>query len=141
MADNEKKSGVKKTASGLQYKVLAEGKGSAPKASDTVKVHYKGTLLDGSEFDSSYTRGQPATFPVGGVIKGWTEALQLIKPGAKYQLWIPSELAYGEHGSGEKIGPNSTLAFEVELLGIEKPAEKASAKQVPAEAPPADQVK
>ena len=128
LADNAKKSGVKKTASGLQYKVMTEGKGEAPKATDTVKVNYRGTLLDGSEFDSSYGRGQPATFPVNGVIKGWTEALQLMKPGAKYQLWIPAELAYGERGTGDKIGPNATLSFEVELLAIEKPAEKAPAK-------------
>lgn len=124
LEDNKKKDGVKTTPSGLQYKVLAEGKGDAPKATDTVKTHYKGTLIDGTEFDSSLKRGQPATFPVNGVIKGWTEALQLMKPGAKYQLFIPSELAYGERGAGEQIGPNATLVFEVELIEIVKQEEK-----------------
>lgn len=129
LAENGKKSGVKTTASGLQYKVLTEGKGEAPKATDTVSVNYKGTLLDGTEFDSSYKRNKPATFAVGGVIKGWTEALQVMKPGAKYELWIPSELAYGERGAGEQIGPNSTLHFEVELLSIEKKEEKKEEKK------------
>lgn len=127
LEENKKKDGVKTTASGLQYKMTAEGKGDAPKPTDTVKVHYKGTLIDGTEFDSSHKRGQPATFPVNGVIKGWTEALQLMKPGSKATLWIPSDLAYGEHGAGENIGPNSTLIFEVELISIEKPAAAAAA--------------
>lgn len=120
LADNVKKDGVKTTPSGLQYKVITEGKGDAPKAADTVTVNYKGTLLDGTEFDSSYKRNKPATFAVGGVIKGWTEALQVMKPGSKYELWIPADLAYGERGAGEQIGPNSTLHFEVELVSIEK---------------------
>jgi FKBP-type peptidyl-prolyl cis-trans isomerase FklB len=119
LADNAKKPGVKTTASGLQYEVIKEGTGPTPKASDTVKVNYKGTLLSGKEFDSSYKRGEPAVFPVDGVIKGWTEALQLMKVGAKYRLVIPASLAYGERGAGNVIGPNSTLVFEVELLGIE----------------------
>jgi FKBP-type peptidyl-prolyl cis-trans isomerase FklB len=137
--ENAKKSGVKKTASGLQYKVNSEGKGESPKATDTVKVNYKGTLLDGTEFDSSYKRGKPAEFPVNGVIKGWTEALQMMKPGAKYELWIPADLAYGDRGAGDKIGPNSTLHFEVELLEIVKqpPAEaKAGEPAAPAAATP-----
>lgn len=123
LAENAKKPGVKTTKSGLQYKVLKEGKGEAPKATDKVTTNYRGTLIDGTEFDSSYKRGEPATFPVNGVIKGWTEALQLMKPGAKWQLWVPADLGYGEGGAGDKIGPNATLAFEVELLEIEK-AEK-----------------
>jgi FKBP-type peptidyl-prolyl cis-trans isomerase FklB len=134
LATNAKKDGVKTTASGLQYKVLTEGKGNAPKASDTVKVNYRGTLIDGTEFDSSYKRGQPAQFPVGGVIKGWTEALQLMKPGGKMQIWVPSDLAYGANGAGALIGPNATLAFEVELLGIEAPQPAASAASQPAAA-------
>src|SRR5206468_4108344 len=111
------KKGVKSTASGLQYEVLSEGKGTSPKATDTVKVNYRGSLLDGTEFDSSYKRGQPAEFPVNGVIKGWTEALQMMKPGAKWKLYIPANLAYGEHGR-PGIPPNSMLTFEVELLEI-----------------------
>src|SRR5205085_2129731 len=99
-----------------------EGNGTPPKESDTVEVNYRGTLIDGTEFDSSYKRGEPATFPVNRVIKGWTEALQLMKPGAKYQLFIPSNLAYGPGGTGGDIGPNSTLIFEVELLSV-KPGE------------------
>lgn len=126
LADNKKKDGVKTTASGLQYKVLKEGSGSSPGPTDTVTVNYRGTLIDGSEFDSSYKRGEPATFPVGGVIKGWTEALQLMKKGAKYQLFIPASLAYGERGAGGEIGPNSTLIFEVELVDI-KPGGAAGA--------------
>jgi len=122
LAENAKKTGVTTLASGLQYQVLSEGEGTPPAASDTVTVHYRGTLIDGSEFDSSYRRGQPATFPLDRVIPGWTEGLQLMRPGAKYQLFVPSELAYGERGGGSKIGPNSTLVFEVELLSV-KPAE------------------
>jgi FKBP-type peptidyl-prolyl cis-trans isomerase FklB len=121
LAENGKKEGVKTTASGLQYKVLKEGTGESPKATDTVVTNYKGTLLDGTEFDSSYKRNEPATFPVNRVIPGWTEALQLMKPGAKYQLFIPSKLAYGERGAGRDIGPNATLIFEVELLSIKPP--------------------
>jgi FKBP-type peptidyl-prolyl cis-trans isomerase len=116
---NSKKDGVTTTASGLQYKSLAAGDGKKPTASDTVKVHYKGTLIDGTTFDSSYDRGEPAVFPVGGVIAGWTEALQLMNVGDKFELTIPSDLAYGPNGSGPAIGPNATLVFEVELLGIQ----------------------
>jgi FKBP-type peptidyl-prolyl cis-trans isomerase FklB len=121
LAENKSKEGVKTTASGLQYKVLKEGSGASPKETDTVVTNYKGTLLDGTEFDSSYKRNEPATFPVNRVIKGWTEALQLMKPGAKYQLFIPAALAYGERGAGRDIGPNATLIFEVELLSIKPP--------------------
>lgn len=121
LTTNKTAEGVKTTESGLQYKVITEGTGSIPKSTDTVITHYKGTLIDGTEFDSSYKRGQPATFPVTGVIKGWTEALQLMKTGSKWQLFIPSALAYGERGAGQNIGPNSTLIFEIELLEIKKP--------------------
>jgi FKBP-type peptidyl-prolyl cis-trans isomerase FklB len=103
----------------LQYKKLISGNGEKPKASDTVKVHYRGTLIDGTVFDSSYDRGEPAVFPVNGVIAGWVEALQLMNVGDKYELTIPSDLAYGAQGSGPVIGPDATLVFEVELLGIE----------------------
>ncbi len=119
LAENKAKEGVKTTASGLQYKVEKEGTGAAPKATETVKVNYRGTTIDGKEFDSSYKRGEPATFPVNRVIKGWTEALQLMKVGSKYKLFIPADLAYGERGAGADIGPDSTLIFDVELLGIE----------------------
>ncbi len=112
---NKSKPGVQVTASGLQYKVINAGSGASPKVTSTVKVHYRGTLIDGTEFDSSYKRGQPAEFAVGQVVKGWTEALQLMKKGAKYQLTIPSELAYGGRDSGQ-IPANSVLNFEVELL-------------------------
>ena len=131
LAENAKKAGVKTTATGLQYEVLTEGKGDAPKATDTVTVHYKGTLINGETFDSSYDRGQPVSFPLQNVIPGWTEGLQLMKPGAKYKFVIPSALAYGERGAGAKIGPNSTLVFEVELLNLGE-AKPADAK--PAEA-------
>ena len=117
---NKAKEGVKSTESGLQYKVITAGTGATPKATDTVVTHYKGTLIDGTEFDSSYKRNTPATFPVNGVIKGWTEALQLMKVGAKWQLFIPAELAYGERGAGAEIGPNQVLIFEIELLEIKK---------------------
>lgn len=122
LKENAQKPGIKTTASGLQYKVISEGSGPRPKESDVVKVHYRGTLLDGTEFDSSYKRNQPAVFQLKGVIKGWTEALQLMKVGSKYQLFLPSNLAYGENGAGQVIGPNATLIFEVELLSIEKAA-------------------
>lgn len=116
---NKARKGVSVTSSGLQYEVVKEGAGASPKATDTVKVHYRGTLISGTEFDSSHKRGEPATFPVNRVIPGWTEALQLMKVGSVYKLYIPSDLAYGERGAGRDIGPNSTLIFEVELLGIE----------------------
>jgi FKBP-type peptidyl-prolyl cis-trans isomerase FklB len=125
LAENKAKPGVKTTASGLQYKVEKEGSGTPPKETDTVVVNYRGTLIDGTEFDSSYKRGEPATFPVNRVIKGWTEALQLMKPGAKYQLVIPSDLAYGPAGTGGDIGPNATLIFEVELMSA-KPGESSA---------------
>ena len=118
LAENKKKEGVKALPSGLQYKVITEGTGKSPKATDTVTVNYKGTLIDGTEFDSSYRRGQPVSFPVNGVIAGWTEALQLMKEGSKWQLFIPSNLAYGEKGAGNTIGPNAVLIFEVELISI-----------------------
>lgn len=116
--ENAKKDGVVTTATGLQYEVLKEGSGDSPKETDNVTVHYHGTLIDGTVFDSSVDRGQPATFPVNGVIPGWVEALQLMNPGAKYKLFIPSNLAYGERGAGGAIGPNATLVFEVELISI-----------------------
>ena len=120
LAENKKKAGVKTLPSGLQYQVLKEGKGEKPKASDTVKANYKGTLINGTEFDNSEKRGEPATFPLQNVIPGWTEALQLMPVGSKWRLFIPSDLGYGERGAGNLIGPNSTLIFDVELLGIEK---------------------
>lgn len=120
LAENAQKEGVKTTASGLQYKVITEGSGASPTAADEVTVHYRGTLINGEEFDSSISRGQPVTFPLGNVIEGWTEGVQLMKPGAKYQFFIPSKLAYGDRGAGVKIGPNETLIFEVELLEVKK---------------------
>jgi FKBP-type peptidyl-prolyl cis-trans isomerase len=117
LTENKKKEGVKTLPSGLQYKVIKEGTGKTPKATDTVVTQYKGTLIDGKEFDSSYKRGEPATFPVTGVIRGWTEALQLMKEGSTWQLVVPPELAYGEQGAGP-IGPNATLIFEVELVSV-----------------------
>jgi FKBP-type peptidyl-prolyl cis-trans isomerase FklB len=117
---NKKKEEVQTLPSGLQYKVLKAGAGKKPTATDTVTVHYRGTLIDGKEFDSSYRRGKPATFPVNGVIPGWTEALQLMEEGAKWELFIPSNLAYGERSAGGDIGPNATLIFEVELISIEQ---------------------
>lgn len=125
LAANKAKPGVTVTASGLQYKILSTGTGPKPAATDSVTVHYKGTLLDGTEFDSSYKRGQPATFGVGGVIKGWTEALQLMNAGSKWELFIPPDLAYGEQGR-PNIPPNSLLVFEVELLTNAPPAPSAA---------------
>lgn len=118
LAENKKKSGIVSLPSGLQYKVIKMGTGPKPKATDKVTVHYKGTLIDGTEFDNSYTRGEPATFNVNQVIKGWTEALQLMPVGSKWIIYLPPDLAYGEQGAGEVIEPNSTLIFEVELLKI-----------------------
>jgi len=140
-AQNKAKPGVTTTASGLQYKVLTTGAGPKPSASDTVICQYRGTLIDGKEFDSSYKRGQPAQFPVTGVIKGWTEALQMMPVGSKWQLVLPPSLAYGDRGAGPDIGPNSTLVFEVELVGIApkpetKPDAKAEPKADPAPAKP-----
>ncbi len=119
LTENAKKDGVKTTASGLQYQVIKSGSGKTPGKKDTVKVHYHGTLIDGTVFDSSVDRGEPISFPVDGVIPGWTEALQLMKEGDKWKIFIPANLAYGERGAGEKIAPNSTLVFEVELLAVE----------------------
>jgi len=140
LEDNKKKPGVKTTASGLEYKVEKEGTGAQPKPTDTVTVNYRGTLIDGTEFDSSYKRGQAATFPVSGVIKGWTEALQLMKVGSKYQVVVPSNLAYGERAVSPEIGPNATLIFEVELLDAKPPptpAPQGAPKTSPAAAPKA----
>ena len=120
LAENKKKEGVKTLPSGLQYKVVKAGTGKKPKLTDTVTTHYRGTLIDGTEFDSSYRRGQPVSFPVAGVIPGWTEALQLMEEGAKWQLFIPPNLAYGERGGGRDIGPNATLIFEIELISIQE---------------------
>lgn len=137
LEENKKKPNIKTTESGLQYEVLTEGSGDSPKATDRVKTHYKGTLINGTEFDSSYSRNEPATFPLQGVIKGWTEALQLMKPGAKWKIFLPPELGYGERGSPPKIGPQAALIFEIELLEIlaepkteapEAPAAKAQTK-------------
>jgi len=118
LEENKKKPDIKTTADGLQYQVIAEGNGNPPKETDMVEVNYRGTLINGTEFDSSYKRGKPAKFPVNRVIKGWTEGLQLMKPGAKYKFYIPPELAYGERGAGSEIPPESTLVFDVELLGV-----------------------
>jgi len=119
LAANKGKEGVVTLPSGLQYKILTAGTGPKPTTSDSVVCNYKGTLLNGTEFDSSYKRGEPATFPVTGVIKGWTEALQLMPVGSKWQLFVPSDLAYGERSPSPEIGPDSTLVFEVELLSIQ----------------------
>lgn len=120
LADNKNKPGVKTTPSGLQYTVISEGTGPKPTASSTVKVHYTGKLIDGTTFDSSVDRGEPIEFPLNGVIKGWTEGVQLMSKGSKYKFFIPSDLAYGDRGAGNAIGPNETLIFEVELLDIVK---------------------
>ena len=119
LAENAKREGVKVTESGLQYEILEPSLGQKPKATDTVRVHYEGTLIDGTVFDSSYKRGESITFPLNGVIKGWTEALQLMSIGSKYKFFIPYQLAYGEHGAGASIPPYAALIFTVELLGIE----------------------
>jgi FKBP-type peptidyl-prolyl cis-trans isomerase FklB len=120
LADNAKKPGVKILPSGLQYIVITEGTGKQPSATDMVTVHYRGTLINGTEFDSSYKRGQAASFPLNQVIKGWTEGVQLMKEGAKYRFFIPPQLAYGPRGAGALIGPNATLIFDVELLSVQK---------------------
>jgi FKBP-type peptidyl-prolyl cis-trans isomerase FklB len=120
LSENKKKEGVKTLPSGLQYKVIKVGTGKKPKLNDMVTVQYRGTLVDGTEFDSSYRRGQPATFQVSGVIRGWTEALPLMGEGAKWQLFIPPNLAYGERGAGGLIGPNATLIFEIELISVQE---------------------
>lgn len=120
LAENKGKEGVVTVPSGLQYKVLKEGTGETPKATDKVEVNYKGTLIDGREFDSSYKLGKPAVFQVNKVITGWTEALQMMKVGSKWKVFIPANLAYGDRGAGQIIGPNSTLIFEIELVSIEK---------------------
>jgi FKBP-type peptidyl-prolyl cis-trans isomerase len=119
LTENKTKDGVVTLPDGLQYKILKEGTGPKPSATDSVVCNYKGTLIDGTEFDSSYKRGQPATFPVGQVIKGWTEILQLMPVGSKWQIFVPSDLGYGLRGAGGSIGPNSTLIFEIELLSIQ----------------------
>ena len=116
--DNKNKEGVVTLASGLQYKIISAGNGAIPKSNDTVKCHYEGRLINGAVFDSSIRRGEPAEFPVNGVIAGWVEALQLMPVGSKWQLYIPSDLAYGPHGAGQAIGPNETLIFDIELLDI-----------------------
>lgn len=155
LAENKTKEGVVTTESGLQYKVIRAGEGKQPAKSDTVKVNYRGTLLDGTVFDSSYDRGEPVSFPVGGVIPGWTEALLLMKQGCQWELYIPSDLAYGPRGAGGAIGPDETLIFSVELLEIkgsdppagdppaeEKPADDmgaAPADDAPASDPPAEE--
>jgi FKBP-type peptidyl-prolyl cis-trans isomerase FklB len=122
LAKNKKEKGVKETASGLQYKVIKEGDGKAPAPGDTVTVNYRGMLLNGQEFDSSYKRGEPATLPVNGVIKGWQEALPMMKEGAKWEIYVPSELAYGQRGAGNSIGPNETLVFDIELINVKQSA-------------------
>jgi FKBP-type peptidyl-prolyl cis-trans isomerase FklB len=138
LAANKIKDGVVALPSGLQYKILQEGTGPKPTAADTVTVNYRGTLVNGTEFDSSYKRGQPASFPVGGIIKGWTEALLLMPVGSKWQLFIPADLAYGPRQAGPTIGPNSTLVFEVELLSIQpKPATPPTAQPAANPAPTA----
>ena len=119
LAENAKREGVKTTASGLQYEILEPSLGQKPKATDTVRVHYEGTLIDGTVFDSSYRRGESITFPLNGVIAGWTEGLQLMSIGSKYKFFIPYQLAYGERGAGQSIPPYAALIFTVELLGIE----------------------
>ncbi len=126
---NKKKAGVVTLASGLQYKIITEGQGKQPKSADTVVAHYRGTLINGTEFDSSYQRHEPASFPVGGVIKGWQEVLPLMKEGAKWQVFIPADLAYGPRGAGAAIGPNEVLIFDIELLSVKSGAEGKEPKE------------
>jgi FKBP-type peptidyl-prolyl cis-trans isomerase FklB len=133
LAANKTKEGVVTLPSGLQYKILQQGTGPKPTLNDTVVCNYRGTLIDGKEFDSSYKRGQPETFPVNKIIKGWMEALPLMPVGSKWQLFVPPDLAYGERSAGPDIGPNSTLIFEVELLSIKKPGD---AEKIPDNAQP-----
>ncbi len=133
LAENKKKEGVVTLPSGLQYKIVKQGTGPKPVATDSVVCNYRGTLVNGKEFDSSYKRGQPAAFPVNGVIKGWTEVLQLMPVGSKYQIWVPSELAYGPRAGSPEIGPNATLVFDIELLEIKKNDEKGTEASKPAE--------
>jgi len=135
LAANKSKPGVVTLPSGLQYKILQTGTGPKPAATDSVSCNYRGTLIDGTEFDSSYKRGQPATFPVSGVIKGWTEALQLMPVGSKWQLFVPSALAYGERAASAQIGPNATLIFEVELISIQEKAAAKAPDKAPEKAP------
>jgi FKBP-type peptidyl-prolyl cis-trans isomerase FklB len=135
LAKNAKEEGVVVRESGLQYKVLQEGTGPMPKVDSVVTVHYRGTLIDGTEFDSSYKRNEPLVLPVGGVIPGWTEALQLMKEGSKWQLYIPAALAYGERGAPPVIGPNAVLVFEVELISATGKKPAAAQKPAPAETP------
>ena len=138
LAENKTKEGVKTLPSGLEYKIIKEGTGPKPTASDTVECNYRGTLIDGKEFDSSAKHGGPATFPVSGVIKGWTEALQMMPVGSKWELFIPPDLAYGERGAGPDIGPDSTLIFEVELVNIKQPEKTGQNSAKPGDAKPAD---
>lgn len=126
LAANKDKPGVTTLDNGLQYKVITAGTGKKPTATDNVTVHYRGTLIDGTEFDSSYSRGEPTSFPVNRVIPGWTQALQLMAEGAKWQVFIPSDLAYGERGAGAKIGPNATLVFDIELIKVNDAAAAAA---------------
>lgn len=142
LTKNKERKEVKTTASGLQYEVLTEGTGPSPKPTDTVTVNYKGTLMDGTVFDSSYARNQPATFVLNQVIPGWTEGVQLMKVGGKYKFYIPAALGYGDRGAGGVIGPNAPLIFEVELISIGQPAQPKPAnpaEQKPVEKPPAEQ--
>jgi FKBP-type peptidyl-prolyl cis-trans isomerase len=131
--ENKKHRNIKTLPSGLQYEVIQEGNGQSPGPSDYVTVHYRGTLLDGTEFDSSYARKEPSTFPVNAVIAGWTEALQLMKPGAKWRVYIPSQLAYGTRGAGRVIGPNAALIFDIELLKVKPSLESSSNSNMPDE--------
>jgi FKBP-type peptidyl-prolyl cis-trans isomerase len=129
LEENKAKEGVVTLKSGLQYKILKKGTGASPKATDTVKCQYRGTTIDGKEFDSSYERDEPAKFALNRVIKGWTEGLQLMKEGGKWQFFVPAALGYGERGAGQNIGPNEVLIFEIELIGIEKPEAKEPEKK------------
>lgn len=129
LTENAKKDGIVTLPSGLQYKIAKEGAGKTPQKSDTVEVHYRGTLINGTEFDSSHKRGKPVTFGVDKVIKGWTEALQLMKEGSQWTLYIPSDLAYGDRGAGNMIGPNQALVFDVELLSVKEPAKEQPAEK------------